>query len=80
MSGRKPEGVSRTKWKQQVLFECDAEIDRLNALRAVETFELDARSELSLDLYSRLDPSLWPMAERLYARFGDGLVYVGPQR
>jgi hypothetical protein len=46
----------------------------------VPEVSIDARRELPLDLYSRLDESLWPMAERLYARFGDGLVYVGPSR
>ena len=37
-------------------------------------------AEYPLDLYAGLDQSLWDMAERLYDRFGNGLIYIGPRR
>lgn len=57
-------------------------IEQRNLFEAEHTPKVDlfARAELSLWGYGVLAPELWPMAERLKARFQDGLVYAGPHR
>ena len=78
MKRKRPEGMSKREAKDAQ----NLRIEQRNLFESEHTpkVELFATAELSLWAYGVLPPELLPMAERLKARFGEGLIYVGPHK